>query len=129
MASLNVPYSYYKEAYGGTLIAEEEWVGYANDASAYLAHLDALSSVTPLGDDDERALNMAICAVAEASHTLDAAASGTSGNGPAKSVSIGSVSASFDNTFGGAIDLTPDGQKRFMLDAAKKYLHVYVGLC
>lgn len=126
MPSLNVDHTYYKDVYGGTTIAEDEWSGYASRAEAYLDRIDALSSVTPYGDDDERAWSMALCAVAEEYCNFDIAANSA---GSVKAASVGSVSETFDATFGGAIDLSPEGQKRNLHDAASRYLHIYVGIC
>lgn len=130
MAILNADYTFYKEVYGGSVIAEDKWVGYAAKAAAYLTQLDALSKVTPYGDDEEQAWSMAMCAVAEEYHNFDVAANMSSGEScaPVSSASVGSVSVSYDSSFGGAIDLTPAGQKRALHRAAAQYLHVYAGL-
>lgn len=126
MALPEVTYAYYAGAYGGSAIAEEDWEGYAAKAAAYLAKLGALHKVTPYGDDADDAWRDALCAVAEQHQTIDVA-SGAASGGAVSSASIGSVSVSYDATFGGAVDLSPAGQARMLLDAATRYLHVYAG--
>ncbi len=126
MPSLNVDYTYYKDTYGGTTIPEDEWSGYATRAESYLDRISVLSTVTPYGNDDDRAWSMALCAVAEEYCNFDVAANSA---GSVKSASVGSVSETFDATYGGAIDLSPNGQKRALHDAASNYLHIYVGIC
>lgn len=127
----NADYTFYKEAYGGSVIAEDEWEGYASKAAAYLSRLGSLSVVTPYGDDEDQAWSMAACAVAEEYHNFDVAANGGAGmaGGPVSSASVGSVSVSYDSTFGGSIDLSPAGRERALRDAASQYLHVYLGIC
>lgn len=131
MAVPNADYTFYRETYGGSAIAEDEWDGYAAKSVAYLSRLDAMSVVTPYGDDGECAWSMAVCAVAEEYHNLDVAANGGADlpGASVSSASVGSVSVSYDPTFGGAIDLSPAGRERALHDAASLYLHVYLGLC
>lgn len=125
MAGAAVTYDFYEDSYGGTAIAEADWEGYAAKASAYLAKLEAICKVTPY---EEKGREMALCAVAEQYQNIDVAAGASSGQGTVKGASIGSVSVSFDATAGGAIDLSPKGQRKMLLDAAREYLHVYAGV-
>lgn len=131
MAILNADHTFYKEVYGGSVIAEDEWVGYVAKSAAYLTRLDELNKVTPYGDDEEKSWSMAMCAVAEEYHNFDVAANMSSSEScaPVSSASIGSVSVSYDRSFGGAVDLTPTGQEHALHRAATQYLHVYAGLC
>ena len=128
MAVPEVAYSYYTGTYGGSAIASEDWAGYAAKAHAYLAKLDTLSKVTPYGGDEAEAWSMALCAVAEQYSNFDAAANAGGGAGLVDSASIGSVSVSYDATFGGAVDLTPAGREASLIDAVRTYLHVYMGV-
>ncbi len=124
MAEAAVTYEFYEESFGGSAISEDDWEGYASKAGAYLAKLEALCSVTPYA---EKGREMALCAVAEQYQNFDVAA-GASGQGSVKGASIGSVSATYDATAGGAVDLSPAGQRKSLLDAAGLYLHVYAGV-
>lgn len=119
----SVEYSYYAEAYGGTAVTEEEWPRRSSQADAWLLKAESLSRVTPWRDPEEcRA--MAICALADRSAELDAAA----GDAAVSSVSVGSVSTSYDATRGGSLDLSPAGRERAMLDAVSPWLHVCLGV-
>ena len=116
-------YRYYRDSYGGTAVPEAEWAHRSARAAAWLARTEALSTVTPWGDPDEcRA--MALCALADKAAELDAAAE----DAEVSSVSVGSVSTSYDATRGGSIDLSPAGRERAMLSAVSPWLHVYLGV-
>ena len=67
---------------------------------------------------------MALCALADKAAELDAAAE----DAEVSSVSVGSVSTSYDATRGGSIDLSPAGRERAMLSAVSPWLHVYLGV-
>ena len=122
MPTPEVTYAFYRDEYGGEAIDPADWGWYAKRAAGYLAALSAKCAVTPLYEGAEQ---MAACAVAEEMHNAEVAAEAA---GPVKSRSIGSVSVTYDATFGGAVDLTPKGQEAALLRAAKRHLNVYAGL-
>jgi len=124
MTGAAVTYDFYEDSYGGTAIAEDDWEGYAAKAAAYLAKIEAMCSVTPYAENGRE---MAQCAIAEQFQNFDVAA-GVSGQGTVKGASIGSVNVTYDATAGGAIDLSPKGQRKMLLEAAGLYLHVYAGV-
>lgn len=127
-------YCFYRDTYGGTSIEEERWAAMSARAGAYIAKLEATSTVTPYApaDDDDAvslAWSMALCAVADRMAAHEAAtAAGAGGRGPVSAVTVGSVSTSYDPTFGGSLDLTPAGREADLFDAATRYLHVYLGV-
>ncbi|WP_304598247.1 hypothetical protein [Adlercreutzia caecimuris] len=115
-------YSFYAETYGGTSIEEAAWPGYARRGAAYVERLRALCKVTPYGGGED-SYALAACAAADAFQAHDAAAE----RAAVSSVSVGSVSTSYDAGCGGAVDLTPDGLRRSLLEAVGLYLHVFAG--
>lgn len=117
----NVEYDWYTGEYGGSAIGREEWPARSRAARAWLRRQCSLSRITPYGADS---WPMAVCAVADAMAELDAAEK----RAAVSSASIGSVSTSYDATRGGAVDLSPAGRERALLDAAKAHLHVYAGV-
>ena len=65
-----------------------------------------------------QALEMAVCAMAEALYSLD------DGGGAVRSASIGSVSVQY----GDREDVSSRGQERMMLQILRRYAHVYRGV-
>lgn len=125
MAVAPVTYAFYTGSYGGTAIPSAEWAGYEARARARLERLGAVMRIAPAVNDGEA---MAVCAMAEEYHNFDVAANAGGPAGTPKSLSVGSVSVSYDATFGGAVDLTPAGQERALMRAAGAYLFVYRGV-
>lgn len=117
----SVEYGWYTGEYGGSAIDREEWPARSRAARVWLRRLCSTARVTPYGADS---WPMAVCAVADAMADLDAAERKAS----VSAASIGSVSTSYDATRGGALDLSPAGRERALLDAAKAHLHVYAGV-
>lgn len=117
----SVEYSWYADEYGGSAIGREEWPARSREARGYLRRLCSTARVTPYGADS---WSMAVCAVADRMAELD----GAEARAAVSSASIGSVSTSYDATRGGALDLSPAGRERALLDAAKAHLHVYAGV-
>lgn len=116
-------YDFYRDSYGGTAVPETEWASRSARAAAWIAKTEALSTVTPWGDPEEcRA--MALCALADRAAELDVLAD----EAEVSSVSVGSVSTSYDATRGGSVDLSPAGRERAMLSAVSPWLHVYLGV-
>ena len=125
MALPEVAYGFYEDDYGGTAIDEESWPAAERRARLWLDSRMAMATVTALCDDAE---SMAVCAVADEEARIAAALAANDGAGPLTSVSVGSVSESYDATFGGAVDLTEVGRERSRMLAAKLYLHFYWGV-
>ena len=116
-------YSFYVETYGGCSIEEADWQRCVARASAYLTRLQTLCTVTPYGYGED-SLSMAVCAAAEEFHGFDVAGERAS----VASVSVGSVSTSYDATKGGSVDLSPRGRELSLLQAVSLYVHIFAGV-
>ena len=114
-----VDYDFYKSAYLGSSITEQEWPAFCARAEEQLARYKRIYTVTPPEETSEA---MAVCAMAEVVAAIAAAQSGT---GAVASASIGSVSVSYGNA--AAMDMTPKGQARELYSAACRHLDIYRG--
>ena len=113
-------YAYYTDTYLGSSIPEEEWKVLCRDAEDKLASYERMYTVTwPTEDSRSRAL----CAMAEAMYTF---AQLLAGNGPAASVSVGSVSESRQQ--GQAIDTSAAAQEAELYRCLQRYATVYRGV-
>lgn len=115
-------YSFYTEVYGGAFVSEGEWKACARKGAAFLAKLCFLCSVAPVAGDDS--FQMAICAAAEEFRSFDELMAA----GAVSSLSVGSVSESYDCTMGGARDMTPKGREASLMAAISPYVHVFAGV-
>lgn len=105
-----VPYDFYTDTYHGGSISAAEWPMVEREASAHLARMERIYTVT--GTDDDR--KMAVCAMAE-KLVDNARKSGVS------SASIGSVSVSYSQQ-------TQTSTNRDMLREASLYLRISRGV-
>lgn len=105
-----VPYEFYTDTYHGGSISAAEWPVVEREASAHLARMERIYTVT--GTDDDR--KMAVCAMAE-KLVDNAQKSGVS------SASIGSVSVSYAQQ-------TNNSTARDMLREASLYLRISRGV-
>lgn len=138
-----VEHSFYRDTYRGITIPEEDFRRMSIRAESQLSYFEDIfviryrkpsDAYSECVDSDcaDFMRNMALCAIAEELFTTEtatqAASIGAGGNitGNIKSVSIGSVSASFD---GRPIeDITKTESKRIQ-DALRPYADVYRGVC
>lgn len=118
-----VSYAFYKTTYLGGSISEAEWPLYEARAFGQLARYKRIYEVTEPEPDAE---DKAVCAMAEALYGFDLIANGE--GGPVQSASIGSVSASYSNASGQAIDISPKGQAAELFRCACLYLDIYRGV-
>lgn len=118
-----VTYEFYKSAYHGGSISDQDWPTFEARAAAQLARYKRIYTVTtPEGEPD--AEKMAICAMADALAYFVAAQNG----GLVASASIGSVSVSYAGASGGAVDLSAKGQAQELYRCATLYLEIYRGV-
>lgn len=118
-----VTYEFYKSAYHGGSISDQDWPTFEARAAAQLARYKRIYTVTaPEGEPD--AEKMAICAMADALAYFVAAQNG----GLVSSASIGSVSVSYADASGGAVDLSAKGQAKELYRCASQYLDIYRGV-
>lgn len=117
-----VDYEFYQADYHGGAISETEWPGYEARAAAQLSRYKRIYTVTA---PDEKAENMAVCAMAEALHSFDLIANGE--GGAVQSASIGSVSVGYGSAGAQAVDMTPKGQNRELYRRACLYLVIHRG--
>ena len=118
-----VSYELYKTTYLGGSIPEVEWPLYEGRAFGQLARYKRIYMVTAPDADAE---SKAVCAMAEALYGFGLIANGE--GGPVQSASIGSVSASYSNASGQAIDISPKGQAAELFRCACLYLDIYRGV-
>ena len=112
-------YAFYTGTYKGSSVPEEEWDSFCRDAEAQLARYERMYTVTwPTAESR----SMALCAMADALFTY---AQLTSGNGPATSVSVGSVSESRQQA--GSIDTSAAAQEAELYRCLTLYGEVYRG--
>lgn len=115
-----VTYSVYEDGFHGAAIPVADWPYYASRAEDQLEQYKRVYCVT---EPKEGAESMAICAMAEALYSFDAALN--AGNN-VNSASIGSVSVSYAGA-GAKVDVSPAGQARELYRCAKRYLNIYRG--
>lgn len=114
-----VTHDFYKTAYLGSSITEQEWPAFAARAQDQLNRYKRIYTVVAPEDNSEA---MAVCAIAE---VIAAIAAAQNGAGAVTSASIGSVSVSYGGV--SSLDLSPKGQARELYDAARRYLDIYRG--
>lgn len=113
-------YAYYTDTYGGSM-PEDDWSRFVARADAAINRLESLHKVTQY---DTQGRDMALCAVAETLADIEQAEAAAN----VSSVSVGSVSTSYDATRAGSIDLSPAARERAVLEAIRPYLHVCLGV-
>lgn len=118
-----VEYEFYKTAYLGGSIPEDDWPSYEARAAAQLARYKRIYTVTAPEAD---AGSKAVCAMAEALYGFDLIANGE--GGPVQSASIGSVSTSYGTASGQAVDISAQGQAAELYRCACLYLDIYRGV-
>lgn len=118
-----VCYEYYRTAYRGGSISAEDWPSYEARAEAQVALYERTYIV---GYPTPESRQKAVCALAETMQSIDLILNGE--GGPVSSVSVGSVSTSYGSAASSAIDVSPAGQARELLQAAKLYLDIYRGV-
>lgn len=116
-------YRFYLETYLGGAVPEAEWPSYERQAADQLARYRRTYTVTAPPDAPD-AVDLAVCAMAEALYGAELVANGEGGT--VQSASIGSVSVSYGGAQ--AVDVTPAGQARALLAAAGRYLDIYRGV-
>lgn len=116
-----VSYDFYVNTYRGGSIPEEEWPACEARAAVQLRRYRRIYQVTAPGP---KAVDMAVCAMAEALYSFDLLANGE--GGAVQSVSIGSVSASYGGR-AQAIDLSPRGREKELYKCASQYLDICRG--
>lgn len=114
-----VTHDFYKTAYLGSSITEQEWPTLSARAQEQLNRYKRIYTVIA---PDENAEAMAVCAMTEVIASISAAQSGA---GVVTSASIGSVSVSYGGV--SSLDLSPKGQARELYEAARRYLDIYRG--
>ena len=125
-----VDFAFYLDVFVGNMIPGEDFPRLATRAGDILDFLEREYTVT----GSELAKNKATCALAEAVHANERAASAAlsavEGNGAIASESIGSVSVSYQKATAAdaGLDLTERGMKRRYYDVARQYLTIYRGV-
>lgn len=114
-----VTHDFYKTAYLGSSITEQEWPALFARAQDQLNRYKRIYVVIAPEENSEA---MAVCAIADVIASISAAQNGA---GAVTSASIGSVSVSYGGT--SSLNLSPKGQARELYDAARRYLDIYRG--
>ena len=112
-------YVFYITAYKGSAVSEENFPRLVSRAGEVLARYKRIYTVTA---PDEKAEDMALCAMAEAMDYYEAAANG---GGAVSSAGIGNVSVSYGTPSG--VDLSPQAQAKELYRCASLYLDIYRG--
>lgn len=107
-------FDFYQSVFRGQKLNREQWDQYAPRARDWLERYRSIYLV----EASAQALEMAVCAMAEALYSLD------DGGGAVRSASIGSVSVQY----GDREDVSSRGQERMMLQILRRYAHVYRGV-
>ena len=112
-------YRFYRESYRGSALSGEEFEAFIARSEDYLQGLEKRYQVT----GDQKARQLALCAVADAMAYYDAARSGSGG---LRYASVGSVSLSGKGVYS-AVDISPAAQQRELYRRVGRYLNIYRG--
>ena len=112
-------YDFYRNEYRGTAIEQEDFPELLARARDQLALYQRSYRV----QGDERAVKMALCALAETIGYFDAA---QNGQGGLRYASVGTVSISGKGIYS-EVDITPEAQAKELYRAAQRYLEICRG--
>ena len=116
-------YNFYKDTYKGKL-TKEEFETYAVRANSVLESYENRFTVTYF-PDEENSKKMAICSLVDEVAKTVAATGDSANNVTVKSVSVGSVSTSFDSI---SAESVIKSEKSRYSSAIKMYAHIYRGV-
>lgn len=122
-----VTYAFYTETLKRTAIpSKTEFDSLAVQNSAYFESLSSAYSITERSDNG---IASAVCMMCEVDYLINQAMTSTENSGRASSVSVGSVSESYDKSYANAVitaNIKPAEVQK--MDYLKQFCHVYCGV-
>lgn len=112
--------AFYVSCYGGEAIPMEDWRSFCRRAEAQVRQYERIYTVNW---PERHSRDMAVCAIADAMYAFEQL---TNGPGQVVSVSVGSVTESYQRQ-GGTVDTSPAAQAAELYGCLCLYADVYRG--